>query len=600
MDGPTLALPAVSARPAVVRRGAPDVAEAGPYRCRLVNMRLKATPLTKKKGANGTPAGQPGASGTSRTSGCGQILSGQSGGNLLVDGITMTGGTGGDGGDGTSSTSTPSVGGAGGEPGALNLVSDGDIDINGTVTLNLGNGGNGGNATSTVNAAGVNATANGGKGAGLKPRNFSSPVTISSKRGALTLNGTLIVNFGNGGAGGTATASGGAGAPGAPGQKGGDATANGGNGGDAEPWSLVSSGNVVVFGTVQVNGGAGGAGGQSIKTPGAGGAGNAPGAAGGPGGNALGRGGNGGKGQPSPTMANVPPALAASVLQSPGGAAGNATYSGGKGGDGVPNCPTGGGAGGKGGDASGGGGDRGTGISAGALAIVTFNSFGNGGNGKAGNGPAGAGGANGTTLGSGASGTPPAPGSFQPGLPGGPCPSTNVLISMTNTTPALSPGGVSPGTYAMQLLDAVTSAVVGSINFVGAGTIFYGLNAPRLGWNGANGSWTADLTTAVVGGAPWTFKTWRVCIINTNVDANNPVFVEELDANGAVLAFRTITRASITASTRGDISARSVTALLPCQDFPLNVNTKKVRHRGSGLMSSADANGFGGTGTPPP
>ena len=57
MDGPTLALPAVSARPAVVRRSSPDVAEAGPYRCRLVNMRLRATPLTKKKAANGTPKG---------------------------------------------------------------------------------------------------------------------------------------------------------------------------------------------------------------------------------------------------------------------------------------------------------------------------------------------------------------------------------------------------------------------------------------------------------------------------------------------------------------------------------------------------------------
>ena len=597
MDGPTLALPAIGARMSSSSRVQPNVAAAGPYRCRLVNMKLLARPLTKMKKPTKTPKGDQGSSGTSRTSGCGQLLSGQSGGNLLIDGITMIGGSGGDGGDGTSATSTPSEGGAGGEPGALNLVSDGDIDIQGINTLTLGNGGNGGNATSTVGAAGVAATAIGGKGSGLKPRNFSSPATIQSKRGTLTIFGTVNVQFGNAGAGGTATATGGAGAAGNPGQKGGDATANGGNGGDVEPWSLVAGGNVVVFGAVNVTGGVGGAGGASARNPGAGGAGNVPGASGGAGGNALGRGGNGGRGQPSPFIAGTQVA-AASVLQAPGGNAGNSTSSGGKGGDGALLCPGTGGAGGKGGDASGGGGDRGAGVTAGAVATVTFNSFGNGGNGKAGNGPAGAGGTNTTTAGSGAGGIVPAPGSFQPGLPGGPCPSTNVAVNLTSSTPALVQGVVQPGTYSVQLVDAVSSAVVGAMNFIAQGTAFYGNTPPRIGWSGANGSWLSDLGSAVVGGAPWKFTSWRVCIINTQVSASSPVLVEELDASMNVLAFRTMTRSSPIGTTADGVSARAVTTLTPCQDFVVNVLTRYIRLRMSGMGSSADANAMGGTGAP--
>jgi hypothetical protein len=600
MDGPTLSLDAIGARVAANARVLPNVLEAGPYRCRLVNMTLRARPLTKKKKPTKTSTGDPGSSGTSRTSGCGQLLSGQFGGNLLVDGVTMIGGSGGDGGDGISSSATLSQGGVGGEPGALNLVSDGDLDIQGTVTLTLGNGGNGGNATSTVTTAGVSATATGGKGSNLKPRNFSSPVTILSKRGTLTVFGGLKVEFGTAGAGGTATANGGDGAPGAPkGQKGGDATANGGNGGDAEAWSLVATGNVQVFGSVNVSGGAGGAGGHSIRKPGAGGPGSAPGAAGGDGGNALGRGGNGGRGQPASFVANANgPVAAPVVLQSPGGAGGNSTSSGGKGGDGVPNCPSTGGSGGKGGDASGGGGDRGAGVTAGAIATVTFDAFGNGGNGKAGNGAAGAGGANNTTVGSGVTGVPAAPGSFQPGLPGGPCPSTNVTVNLTSSTPTLSQGLVQPGTYAVQLRDAATNAVVGAMNFIAQGTTFYGATPPRIGWSGANGSWLQDLGSAMVNGAPWKFTSWRVCIINTQVSTSAPVLVEELDANMNVLAFRPL--ASPIAGEVDGVSARQVTSLLPCQDFLLQAFTRYIRLRMSGLGSSADANAMGGTGGPIP
>jgi len=562
-----------------VRRASQDVAEAGPYRCRLVNMRLRATPLTKKKGANGSPNGLPGASGTSRTSGCGQLLSGQSGGNLLIDGITMTGGTGGDGGDGTSSSSTPSVGGAGGEPGALNLVSDGDIDIQGNVTLNLGNGGRGGDATSTNNAAGGNATATGGKGGNLKPKNFSSPVTISSKRGIISLFGSLTVNFGTGGTGGTARANGGTGAPGNPGQKGGDATANGGNGGDSEPWSLNASGSVLIFGTINVNGGAGGAGGPNFPRPGDGGPGNAPAAAGGAGGNAAGRAGAGGRGNPPNAVANVPPALAASVLTSPGGAGGSATYAGGKGGDGIPACPATGGAGGKGGDASGGGGDRGNGTPAGAIATVTFNSFGNGGNGKAGNGAAGLGGTNATSLGSGASGVPPAPGSFQPGQPGAPCPPTSVIMDLTQSTPALTPGAVAAGTYVVKVVDAATNAVVGTTNLIAqgaAGTTFYGTGPSRIGWNSTSGSWLIDRNATILG-ALWIYNVMTVCILNSALSTNNPVFLEQLDALNQVVATLIITQ-------------------LICSNVALVPTARWLRIRGG--MGFADANGFRGDGLP--
>ena len=61
-----------------------------------------------------------------------------------------------------------------------------------------------------------------------------------------------------------------------PDKKGGAATANGGNGGDAEPWSLVTGGNVVVFGTIDVTGApncpnTGGAGGKGGDASGGGG-----------------------------------------------------------------------------------------------------------------------------------------------------------------------------------------------------------------------------------------------------------------------------------------------------------------------------------------
>ncbi|HEY5544870.1 MAG TPA: hypothetical protein VIK50_02345 [Gemmatimonadaceae bacterium] len=99
---------------------------------------------------------------------------------------------------------------------------------------------------------------------------------------------------------------------------------------------------------------------------------------------------------------------------------------------------------------------------------------------------------------------------------------------------------------------------------------------------------------------PWKFTSWRMCIINTIVNAANPVLVEELDANMNVLAFRTMTSVPTLGANRDGIAARQVTSLLPCQDFLLNVLTIYVRWRLSGSGTSADANAFGGTGLPLP
>lgn len=608
VDGPVLQLAVANARPITfkgVRRLAPpvevqgEIAASGPYRCRLSGMTLRARPLTKRKAASGSPKGDDGRSGTSRTSGCGQLLSGQFGGNLLVNNVTMIGGSGGDAGDGTSSTATPAVGGIGGVPGALNLVSDGDLDIQGTVTLNLGNGGKGGDATATGadGNPGVSVTATGGKGGGLKPKNFSSPVTILSKTGTLTIAGTLNVNFGTGGEGGLATATAGNGVDGNPGANGGDATANGGDGGDSEPFTINTSGSVVILGNVNLNGGTGGKGGKSRPTPGKGGNGNAPGAKGGDGGKAFGTGGKGGKGQPSPFVVGGPPiALADLVLMSPGGAGGDWEGTGGNGGDGVPNCPNTGGAGGKGGDANGGGGDRGPGTPNGASASVTATNMGNGGNGKEGNGAKGLGGANSLTFGSGVTGTVPAPGSFMDGMMGGPCPTEDVNVDFTVVSPPWSPGVVPPGTYSVGLRNAATNAIVGAMNFTAEGPFgnaFFGNPPPRVGWVKGVGSWLADMASAIVDGQPWQFTTWRVCVLDPTVDEANPVIVEQLDASDAVLARPTALR--IVGATPDTPLLRNKTAQ-GCTEDPVEPGAVKQRHRGGGRGGSSDINGMGGRG----
>jgi hypothetical protein len=139
---------------------------------------------------------------------------------------------------------------------------------------------------------------------------------------------------------------------------------------------------------------------------------------------------------------------------------------------------------------------------------------------------------------------------------------------------------VSPGTYSVQLRDATTNAVVGAMNFIAQGTTFYGASPPRVGWSGANGSWIFDLNSAVVNGVAWLFTTWRLCVINTAVNAQNPVVLEQLDAANNVLA------------------TLNIIDLVACQNIALLAATMKLRLSRSGLNSSADANGFGGTGQP--
>jgi hypothetical protein len=457
----------------------------------------------------------------------------------------------------------------------LNVTADDDIDMRNTVNLNGGNAGNGGNATAT-GATAVNVTATGGRGGDLKPKNFASPVNISAG-GAINQSGTLNITLGHAGDGGSALANGGAGNPGNPGGKGGDATANGGDGGNTIPLVLHAAGAVNSTGTINLTGGAAGGGGTATHNPGVGGAGNAPGASGGPGGSAFGFGGNGGT-VASLLRADLPTAKLP-TLNEAGGAAGNAAYSGGNGGDGVVLCPV-GGAGGKGGDANGGGGNRGTGSPNGALATVTINGFGNGGNGKQGNGPGGPGGINGVTLGSGLTGPAPATNSFAPGANGPPCPLPQPAQVFVQFNLPVQTGIVPIGTYQQTLLDG-TNAVVGSIMLSTEGpqgNHFRGQNPDRIGWTGMAGvGWIYDLTTAIVNGVLYTFNQWTECIINANVDATHPVFIEQVDANGTVIA------------------TTSVTSTATCTTVNVNSSTKKIRRRGSGLGSSADSWNHSGT-----
>lgn len=525
-NDPTRVLPALTELvPEFLRLPQPRMPSATSWRCRKIGGTLEARPLKRKKAADGGVTGGNGRAGASAQVDCGFAASGQSGGSLLLDGVTIKGGSGGDGGNASSTSSTPAVGGDGGVPGAIVISADDDVDLRGTVTLLGGSGGKGGDATATAPGGnpGANATATGGKGGELKPRNFSSPIRLVSRQGSISQTGHLAVVMGTAGAGGAASANGGAGNPGNPGAKGGDATANGGNGGESVPVTLNASGSVSLNGTRNLSGGNGGAGGKSTKTPGKGGDGNVPGASGGPGGNAFGKGGNGGKGQP----AAPPPsalrtrgslAFAGDVLDSEGGKAGNSDYFGGLGGNGAANCPNAGGGGGAGGGASGGGGDRGTGTPAGALAaIVILNAF-NGGNGAAGGGPAGAGGGNAVTLGSGATGSVLGVNSFLPGLPGGACPPQLTGTGVAPTNPTVTAGASATASANFTRIN-YTGPVTGTMLSAGGATL--GTGSTSLG-NSVGLSYTVPIGTTA-GANTFTFRLSAAVL--ANVDQPFPLMV---------------------------------------------------------------------------
>ena len=178
---------------------------------------------------------------------------------------------------------------------------------------------------------------------------------------------------------------------------------------------------------------------------------------------------------------------------------------------------------------------------------------------------------------------PAAPGSFQPGLPGGPCAPTSVIADLHETTPPLVQGAVRPGTYTAQLRDAMTNAVVGTMNFIAqtpAGNTFHGPGPSRIGWS-SSGSWIIDLQTAIVLGQLWVYSVFRACVLNSSVNAANPVIFEQLNALDQVIA------------------TTLFTALI-CQDIQILAATRRLRLRGTGLGLFADANGFGGNGAQVP
>jgi hypothetical protein len=341
LDGPTLPQLLVQAVSPARAAGKENLGGAVTYRCNLVNTTLNSTPLKRNKGADGTPQGDSGKAGASKTSGCGFEISGQTGGTLHVSGLTFNGGSGGDGGKGTSFSSTPAIGGNGGPPGAMNLVSDEDIVFDGTTTMNGGDAGDGGDGVATNTADGGNATATGGKGANLTPKNFSSPVTIKAG-GTITINGTINVKLGRAGVGGDAVARAGTGATGNPPGKGGDANAAGGNGGDSHSLNVNYSGSIGGQGGVSATGGAAGGGGDAHITVGNGGASTLPGGDAGPAGGGHALAGNGGRGLVAGSLRDGSSATAMQQggpgLDAAGGAAGSVFADGGNGGKGTDNC----------------------------------------------------------------------------------------------------------------------------------------------------------------------------------------------------------------------------------------------------------------------
>jgi hypothetical protein len=427
------------------------------FKCQIVNTSINTSPATAQRGTDGNPDGTNGSPGRSKTIGCGQSITGQTGGNLLINGLTLNGGNGGDGGNGTSNVGIPSHGGAGGPAGGLQIVSDADIVIQGA-TINGGNGGNGGTGTSTAASAGGSASAFGGAGGPLKPKNYSSPLTISAG-GALSITGGLTINLGNAGNGGTATATAKDGASGNSGQPGGDAAGTGGAGGASTPNTLKATGAISGASGVVVNGGRGGNGGAVVLAAGNGGSATGQTGPGGPGGGASGNGGSGGNGG-TRTGGNGGPA---SFTGGNGGGGGNGAC-------GNPVIP--GGPGGNGGTQSGGGGAGGAGNSAGADGAVSIvNSF-NGGpggtpnglGGKAGTGgkpgaPGGGGGSNNTTAGIAFARTDSTSNSFKPGLNADGCAAKPLAVSATLETPNVTDGGVGTATVSIVRSSGFTGPV---------------------------------------------------------------------------------------------------------------------------------------------
>jgi hypothetical protein len=429
--------------------------QVGTYDCYIAQMTITVTPA--KNGADGGPVGEDGEDAkVPKKIGCN--------GDLYIDGTTVTGQAGGNGGKATdtkagAATAKAGKGGFGGDLSIL--VTNGGLDFgSGNTTLSGGNGGNGGKATATslpiAGAAGPSATAKAGAGG-------NGGTVRGRAEDGISIAGTLTVNVGSGGYGGDAIAVAADGANctamNAAGN-GGAADATAGDGGNTLDKQLRVKGNVVIAGTLKVDGGTGGKGGLADATGGKGGDGcQEKGMNGADGGSVTAKAGKGG----NSLVKNL-----GGQLVSPGGASGDAFFRRGLGGNGANGCKLPhfeGGNGGKGGDTAGGTRPPGTGKTNGAIGIVHEIVVANGGNGGCGI-PIGKGGP------AGANGIVAVPGGvvdivppvFTPGKDGTGCFFSSKLAVQSDPAPAHD-GFVQYGS--VDLIGAVTSSDGKSIAFVG-------------------------------------------------------------------------------------------------------------------------------------
>lgn len=543
------------------------------------------------RGAGPNPA-MPGTDGVTGTAGqdgrpVKMFLSGNA---IFAGSTTLWGQDGGAGGNGVapaSQSDLTTMGGAGGNGGKMSIFITGTLTYQGTDNVvRAGRGGNGGNATAVTieNAAngpkGPNATAVAG------PAGQPGIVDIRAGGGITIMPGALTVEM-IPGDGGDANATGAKGADATasmPAQEGGDATATGGRGGHTPDARLTSSG-VTGAPVIVADGGHGG---TATATAGKGGNGLKPNKDGARGGTPQATGGNGGDARTRNQL---------NAIIGMGGNGGNAFHLGGNGGDGWNDCVAGmeepGGAGGNGasiGTVTRGRG--GSGAAPGTDGDNTYDTMGNGGNGGRGfnGGAAGRGGtgpqapAQAIVL-----GDQVIPPSFQDGQPGANCPppppEEEILTDMRIDLPVQS-GPVTPGSYLWALLDQLAN-VIGSVPVEAAGppfNTFTAQNPTRVGWS-MLGSWIFDVANAIVDGAPFEVTQFSICIINSDIDGDNPVFIDELDQDGKVVATTPVTTAAASI-------VQSVLADGPgCPDITLNSATKKVKVRGTGKGSGADGRG---------
>jgi hypothetical protein len=544
VDGPNLNPSAEISKAAFRSTGRADA--NGPYRCKLVNTTVDMDPpQPKAPGADGVTDG---ADGLGYIDGCGQLFTGQTGGNLLINGLTVNGSAGLNGSDATGVASAR--GGNGGNAGPIALVSDEDIDITGNNNnFNGGDGGRGGDATAANPAAGGNATATGGKGGSLKPPGGIPPVVIVSNQGTITVSGALAVTLGTAGRGGHANATSGDGASG--GGKGGTANATGGDGGDGQAANVNAAGAVTITGSITVSGGGGGNGGDATISVGDGGPATTAGSPGGPGGAGVQRGGKGGKGVTNGALrAFRADGTEVTVVtqNAPGGNGGKATATKGNGKNGADNCnpPGKGGDGGAGGGYSGGPGAGGDGTPKGTVGSWGISNAFNGLNGAKGatGGARGAAGTDGSSAPPGVTGyNPTETNSFQAGQPGGTC---GLLTSFTLTPPtetvAIGGSGSVHGTFTrlgttgalLATLTDQTGGMRGSTSVSSVNSSFDISFSIPTNFPAGTGNWTVSLADAASLNVPTLTATFQVTV---GQPTGTPITVQNLDPLHPIIWF---------------------------------------------------------------